>query len=177
MKFCAIALFIYFFCIAQPKVKFKFINRDIPIYIISTSNQNDTFLITHLKDTLIKLRFQIISYSTYNDYLNTYFDNVNVYLQNHTILGNTPNFQREYKRNLDEAWARATPATQRLILLFGEKAGNKTIATCDSIGFSYLKIPKDIGNLENRPIKQMWSVKEIGSSFPDSLFSFLIKKL
>jgi hypothetical protein len=161
--------------VISPKWKLKYILKDSPICIQIKGRHTDDSLSMLLKDTLNKMGVALISPEKSRELVSQFFANVTEDMKRSSVA-NSPNFQRDFSRAQEETMARGLPASQKLTIEYAP-ANDSTIniESCDSIGFSYTKLPFD--RVSTQKIRFFWSIKQIGYRNADSVLGFLLKKL
>lgn len=153
------------------KPKFRYLDIYVPVYINVNSlpRDADDEVSKFLKDTLTKISAKLVSYTQHSQLVKQYLDDVNE---------NLKRLSAEEKTNISSfrnIWIKGTPSQSYNIQYTSLTDQKATIESCDSIGFSFLALP--FKSIDQKPIRQMWHIKEVASRSNDSIALFLLKRM
>jgi hypothetical protein len=152
--------------------KFKYLDKGVPLYIsIKKSPKNtEDEVVKFIKDSLSKAGFRI----------NTFEENhVRVKQFSKDVQVNTKMLtKRDWETKgaiLQKMYSGAT-AIQEISIIYVSGADSVgTYESCDQVGFTHILFPQNAFP-PSFPVL-MFKTKEIGSTMPDSIARFLLKKM
>ena len=172
MKIGCMLLILILLHFNQQKPKFKYFDISIPAYIhVSNLKADLDDSVSHfLKDTLIGIGANLISsvqrFSLFKQYLEDVKENIRNL--NDKDRGTSAAF-------FNKAYGRGTASQSFTITYTSSTSQYASIENCDSIGFTFLKIP--FKSMDQKPIRKMWHINEVGTKFNNSIALFILKKM
>ncbi len=158
------------------KPKFKYLSTGTPLYLSAyTSLDSSEAVLSFLKDTLQKMKINVIGKSQY--------DEINRENLAYAKAEMTKTAEMIRNNTLDLAGVKARagnlnsgiPVQSVTLLYTSSTNASSNISSCDSVGFSHKIYPSRSG--DPRRTRVMWSIEEIGSRVPDSIGLFILKKM
>jgi hypothetical protein len=158
-------------CLLAARPKFKHVDRSVPIYVCvySLGHDEEDSVSKQLKDSLVRMGLNVVPYAQHNALVKQYFDDAK---QNVKLLTDQDKFSPQ--NIFYNVWAKGT-ASQSISLVYSATTGPSSLAECDSIGFSYHKLPQR--SMSPASERLMWPVADAGPRTAENLVRFLLKKL
>jgi hypothetical protein len=151
---------------------FKYLDAATPLYIgiKGLPADSDDSMSALLKDTLRKIGFGLIGSAQKAALVKQFFEDAKF---NASQL--TGKEWANPKLSLANIFSNGTKSQSLTIIYSYIKDAEQSLLSCDSIGFAYFKLPPR--SIDQKPVRQVWHIREVGSRSADSIALFILKKL